>query len=386
MHRFATVIVGAGPAGSYAAHILASTGLSVAVFEEHATVGVPEHCTGLVSASGFNSLALPSNFEKTIVNTIYGAKIYSPSEICIEVERKEPVAYVLNREFFDKKLASLAENSGAELFFNSKVLDFRGNKLFYKCKNRGELAEFKYLIGTDGVLSSVRKALGITIPKEYFVHAYQERVSGSFDKEKVLVFMCKEAKGFFAWLVPENNNIARVGIGVSLGNNPKIAFEKFKRHLSTYVDLEDTLSSFSAIIPVGPPVKAHHFNVLLAGDSAFHTKATTGGGIIFGLKAAFLCAESVKKALLEGKSIKSCETTLSKLEKELLLHWRIRKALNSLSSKAMDKLFLKLKNADISEFLETRGNMDEPSKFVFKMLSIPKFWPALLTFVSKGLF
>src|SRR2546425_11100094 len=43
------VVVGAGPAGLFSALRLARVGRDVVVLEEHATIGQPTHCTGVVS-------------------------------------------------------------------------------------------------------------------------------------------------------------------------------------------------------------------------------------------------------------------------------------------------------------------------------------------------
>ena len=42
-------VVGAGPAGSRTARDLARAGLRVRLLEEHRRVGVPSHCSGLIS-------------------------------------------------------------------------------------------------------------------------------------------------------------------------------------------------------------------------------------------------------------------------------------------------------------------------------------------------
>ena len=44
-------IVGAGPAGSYLAYLLAKQGKEVTILEEHSKVGAPVQCTGIVTHS-----------------------------------------------------------------------------------------------------------------------------------------------------------------------------------------------------------------------------------------------------------------------------------------------------------------------------------------------
>ena len=101
------IIVGAGPAGLITAATIANRGFDVIVLEEHEEVGVPDHCAGLLSSSGLNSLGLkPPN--DVIQNTVDGARIFAPSGKSILVERGQREAYVVDRSKFDSWLADKA--------------------------------------------------------------------------------------------------------------------------------------------------------------------------------------------------------------------------------------------------------------------------------------
>ena len=52
-------IVGGGPGGLHAAHLLARSGFKVVVFEEHASAGDPVHCTGVLAVEAFDEFDLP---------------------------------------------------------------------------------------------------------------------------------------------------------------------------------------------------------------------------------------------------------------------------------------------------------------------------------------
>ncbi|MCD6478268.1 MAG: NAD(P)/FAD-dependent oxidoreductase [Candidatus Diapherotrites archaeon] len=369
----AIVIAGAGPAGLRTASLLAMEGWQVDVIEEHSEVGIPENCSGLLSVSGLNELGIDA--ESCTVNRIYGAEIFSANGTKLTVERQEPVALVVKRSEFDKMLFKEAVKNGANIEFNSKLIDVRRQHIFFQRKARGEAKKARVVVGADGVLSKAREIAGIQIDKKYFVQSYQERVSGTFDKTKVQVYFGSFAKGLFAWIIPESEGIARAGIATSLGINAREAFEEFKHKYSFEFE---TIERQSFMIPLGPPVEEPvKDNILLVGDAAFHVKATTGGGIIFGLNAAQKCAEAITKHLKHGSKLSEYKNLLKPINRELKIHWRIRSYLNSLSDDKLDKLFLKLKKAGIEEFLTEHGDMDRPSMFIGKLLKKPRFWSLL---------
>ena len=53
------LVVGGGPSGLYAADRLARRGMTTIVCEEHATIGDPVHCTGVLATESFDVLGLP---------------------------------------------------------------------------------------------------------------------------------------------------------------------------------------------------------------------------------------------------------------------------------------------------------------------------------------
>ena len=68
-HARDVIVVGGGPAGLAAARSLAGDGRSVLVLEEHAVVGEPVHCTGLLGLDAFDELDLPRETIRTVLRT-----------------------------------------------------------------------------------------------------------------------------------------------------------------------------------------------------------------------------------------------------------------------------------------------------------------------------
>ncbi|MFH1587722.1 MAG: NAD(P)/FAD-dependent oxidoreductase [Candidatus Diapherotrites archaeon] len=365
-------IIGGGPTGLTTAKLLAEQGWECVVLEEHTKIGEPTECTGLISASGVKELGL--DLSECLVNTIYGADIYSPGNYMLSVQRETPVAYLIDRADFDKKLAKEAHAAGVEIKNNSRMININNNSVFFQAKERGELIKAQVIVGADGALSKTREMKFGGKPKQNsFIHAYQVRGQGNFNEKKVNVYLGNYAKGFFAWNSPENKSVSRIGLGTNLGEKIKENFDLFAKEKNF---AEETFNSrISSLIPVGPPLeKAVKENILLVGDAAFQTKSTSGGGIMLGLEAAKACAKTIDNHFKHKKPLENYNKEIEPIKKELRMHWKIRNYLNSLNEAQTDKLFIKLKNAGIEEFLNEEGHMDKPAQFISKLALKPKMW------------
>lgn len=372
-------VIGAGPAGLLTARHLAEQGWNVRVIEEHASVGKPVQCAGLISKSGtfINKLSI----KESIVNEIQGARIYAPDGECLSIHKYETVAYVIDRELFDRECLKEAEKLGVEVRKNCKLIDLRSDTAFVQQNERGEMIKAKVFVGADGVNSKVRSAIGMHMPSESFVNCHQIRAKGSFDRDFVELHFGSFAQNFFAWVIPEGKNNARIGVGTSLKKNAKQCLEEFLKKKGIEVEKTDETAG---LIPIGQPLKeVSKANTLLVGDAAFHTKATTGGGIITGSIGARLAAECITEHLRSGRPLKDYDRAVAReLNKDLLIHWKVRKFLNSQSDDSLNRLFAKLKKAKIEQFLEKYGNMDQPSLFAGKLLANPKTWVMLPEAIS----
>ncbi|MEK6957678.1 MAG: NAD(P)/FAD-dependent oxidoreductase [archaeon] len=364
-------VAGAGPTGTAAAKRLQEKGWDTIILEEHSQVGIPVNCTGLISASGVEELNLRKEVEETLMNKIRGAQIFSPNHEMVEVKRSETVAYVINRGNFDRVLAREATEAGAQLRLNTKLIDVRNETVFVEHKGRGEIVKTKLVVGADGVNSKTRNIMGIKTAFKDFVHAYQVVATGKFDPKYVQVFFGDYSKNFFAWIVPESEERARVGLASTSGNVRK-DFSVFVSEKNISGELCDKCSS---LIPIGEPLKGIvKDNMALVGDAAFQTKATSGGGILLGIEAARILADSIDNHLRNNAPLKNYEKNCSTLNNELRLHWKIRQYMNQKNEDQMDALFRKMNKAKVGEFLSQFGDMDKPSRFVGKIMTKPSMW------------
>ena len=112
--EYDAIIAGAGPAGLLAATKIAEDGYNVLVLEEHQRIGEPDHCAGLLSSSGLESLNLKPP-EEAIQNLVSGARIFAPSGHSILIERGQREAFVIDRRRFDLWLSETARKKGVDI-------------------------------------------------------------------------------------------------------------------------------------------------------------------------------------------------------------------------------------------------------------------------------
>src|SRR5882672_7038691 len=111
MKDFDVLVVGAGPAGSFAAERLARAGKSVALFDGRPD-GEPKACGGGVTAKALK--AWPHLLD-AVGRTVNELEMYAPSGRCLELKLDEPFA-IYSRRAFDSYLLNRAQAAGAVVF------------------------------------------------------------------------------------------------------------------------------------------------------------------------------------------------------------------------------------------------------------------------------
>lgn len=385
-------VIGAGPAGGFSAYLLAKAGMDVQVLEEHATIGEPVACTGVITADVMaKRLQLP---KELIVNRIVKARIIAPNKEFVEVKLKNDI--IINRAGFDRHVAGMAKDAGARFFTNHRFESFsyegsdnnnnRGseknsknneNKKIIaavkdKAKNEIKKVETDYLIGADGPISSVAKSAGLFGNRQFYAGI---QVTIPVDNDNIIDFYPSEDG--IAWLVPENEKVARVGIAAK-----KEANTYFKKFLTAVVGegYEKKIMGWQAgPIPIyDPKLKSatKDGKVLLVGDAATMVKAPTLGGI----NQSLIGAEAAATAIIENKNYE--KLWKKKMGMDLYLSLLMRRAMERFSNAKYNVLvetFTKENNKAILE----NYDRDVPSRFALKLLLKE---PKLLLFAKKAWF
>jgi digeranylgeranylglycerophospholipid reductase len=375
------VVVGGGPCGSYTAYTAAKLGAKVVVCEDHKEIGTPDHCAGHLSISSLKQLGIkiPKN---ALENEIRGANIYSPSGKKFVLRCQSPVTYVVNRELFDKQLAEAAIDAGAEYRFDSRVKSLlfdSGYVKGVKLKTEEKL-ESDMVVDAEGCSSAVLRQAGLTgLRSTMVVRGIQANVDGVQDTEDdmVEVYLGRTvAPDFFAWIIPRKDGTAKVGLATSTGNPRQYLRMFMEKHSVASKKLQKSkIESVSGHpIPLTGPIRKTYANGFLAvGDAAGHVKATTGGGVIFGITCARVAGDVANQAV---KSNDFSETFLSSYQHqwkklvgfELSAMLRMRRMLNSISDKKLDNVVGLCNRFGIDKTLERFGNVDFQGRSIFPML------------------
>ena len=119
-NHYDLIIVGAGPAGLWAAQKAAGAKMKVLVLDRKQEIGPPKRCAEGLGLGWFKRLGLKPNKEWA-VQPIYGATLIAPSGKKIEMRSKKIAGYVLERKIFEKHLAIAAAKSGAKITVKANV-------------------------------------------------------------------------------------------------------------------------------------------------------------------------------------------------------------------------------------------------------------------------
>ncbi|MEP6914952.1 MAG: NAD(P)/FAD-dependent oxidoreductase [Acidobacteriota bacterium] len=292
------VIIGAGPAGLVAARALASEGHDVVVLEEHAGIGVPVHCTGLLGVDAFDEIDLPRH---AILSTTHAARFLAADGTSVFVDAERVRAAVIDRAVFDQSLADDSRAAGAELRAGARVrsIAISDDRVSVSGETEGARVDARVCILACGASYRFNRELGLGVPRAFVQSAQLEAPFEGPDQVEVHLGRAV-APGGFAWTVPflrGNQQFNRVGLMCEEG-----AVARFTEFAATLraryaVNSDPWPSPRMKILPLGPVTKTYGNRLIAVGDAAGLVKPTTGGGIYYSLISGAIAADVLHPAL-----------------------------------------------------------------------------------------
>jgi geranylgeranyl reductase family protein len=205
MNKFDLLIVGAGPAGSFAAELLAKGGAKVALFDGRPE-GEPKACGGGVTSKALKAWPQLLN---AVGRTINELDLYSPSGKKLHLELDEPFA-IYSRVAFDSFLRNRARDAGATVI--SEKVSVRQAKRTHGVWSLITEKAIEYsglvLIGADGANSGIGKKLAGALPPSDMEVAfgYRAPLPANGEAPTVVAFLPKWVG--YAWAFPRPDHIS----------------------------------------------------------------------------------------------------------------------------------------------------------------------------------
>ena len=331
-------VIGAGPAGSTLARLLAKEHIYVDLYQEN---GKPRgYCAGGLGFYAIDKLcqmdsvvcsAIKDSTLETVQNVLIALSLRGQVLDQIYVNAKElyrnSLGVVMDREKFDKLLMDKAVNAGAFL------IDKRAEP-------RELLKQYDFVVDARG-FSAWKPCRG----SEYTVQWWIKR--RTYGPTMVLHFDYVLKSGYY-WYFPAGPTGAKYGFGESLKEYPK----KKRLILETGAKLwrikpwEYEGKTYAAVLPLCGKVRLYEEGVFYVGTAAGFIDPATGAGIRYAIESAHALADAIKNSRSKTVARVRYYINTVKLRTEIKTLWRIRK---HIIEKDMARLFTWAKKLDVSK-------------------------------------
>lgn len=369
------IVVGAGPAGLYTALLVAEEGLDVLVLEEHAEVGAPTHCTGIVSAETYDLYKIPDDI---VLHRPSRCIVFGPGGGSVEFHNPGEEIAVLDRAGLDRSLALSAAEAGVSVLTGTRASDVQIRPAFGEVATTdGQRLRTRVVVLACGVGYRFNRALGFQLPAAV-LHAAQIEIEAEPADALEIHLGRRVAPEGFAWLVPlRRSEQPRLKAGVLLRGDAC-------RHLNGFLDRPEIRrrlreapgTPIRRLAPVGPTRRTYGDRVVAVGDAAGLTKPVTGGGIFFSLLSARLAAETLVDAFgaddLGARRLSRYERRWrERLLPEIRAGGWFRRLLANLADRELDTFVAALRSADVQSLIEKTAKFNWHRSVIRAILAQP---------------
>src|SRR6185437_1504169 len=229
IEKFDVLIVGAGPAGCAAAHMISGNGLRIALIEKE-VFPRDKICGDALSSDvtkQFHMISEPlteklNQFQEKIPSN--GVRFFTPKHQNLDIKFDQPKdifggGFVSKRIDFDNFFFSeTAKLPDVTVFQNQKIIsvDNKGDAIFLQSATKTFQAPVA--LGADGAHSVLNKRLTQNkVEKNHYcagVRQYFSNVKGFHPENHIELHFYKEILPGYLWVFPLADNKANVGLGM----------------------------------------------------------------------------------------------------------------------------------------------------------------------------
>jgi flavin-dependent dehydrogenase len=323
------LIIGAGPAGSVSAALLARRGHQVLVLERQK---FPRFSIGesllacsmeLIEEAGMVEAVMAQGFQFKNGAVFDREGLFSEFNFAEKSCAGYPFTFQVPRADFDATLAAEAQRAGAHIRFETEItaVDFSGPRA--RVTSRGpdgssEVHEPRFVLDASGFGRTLPRLLDLERPSTFppraavFCHVRDRAVSGSFDRQKIRVGIHPTDHSIWSWLIPFSNGLSSVGIVASIERHRArtgTLDEQFWQAVRAEPRLRELLSDAETVRPVGELIgyaatvtRLHGPHYALLGNAAEFLDPVFSSGVTIALKSASLAARVLDRQL-RGDSV-----------------------------------------------------------------------------------
>ena len=382
------VVIGAGPAGSLTARLLAEAGRDVVLLEEHEIIGAPVHCTGLLGLDAFTEFALP---KQLVLGRAGAARLWGAAGQCVTVHSDRVEAAVIDRVALDQLLAERARTAGVEIHLGCRAESVAVGPRGVTVRARGldRPIEARACVLACGASYRFHRQLGLGFPAVFLQSAQLEIPCCSVSQIEVR-FGRAVAPGGFAWLVPlQRDGVPSARIGLMATAKSRDRFSTFLAWLGREVGAgRSAVQPNFKMLPLGPVSRTYGDRVVAVGDAAGLVKPTTGGGIYYGLVSGTLAARVLEGALerdrLDASQLRKYEAAWQRrLGQEIRIGLAFRRIAASLTDESIDDLIELARVNGVVPLLQKTASFNWHRKAAVALLGHPAFRKIVFGSVSR---
>jgi flavin-dependent dehydrogenase len=317
--EYDVVIVGSGPAGAAVAKALSGQSLDTVILER-AKLPRYKMCSGMLFPSALPIIA--EDFGEIPEEVYSEPSHFLGARVCLEMDMpfvEMPLGGMAGEDAMsDEKTINakrpefdywLCRQSDASIVDECAFKGFREQgHITVAAKHRGDDAEIKtkYLVGADGAMSSVRKAISRDFDKGLrLIPNYEEWYIGTIDLEPgwFYMFYDRQITGFFATLIHKDGMIIAV-TGAEQKESAKEYFARFRKFLEERhrLKVEETVKSHACVLHDMSATDNYFLgdrNILLVGEAGGFNRAAEG--ITPALITGKVAGESILKSIETGE-------------------------------------------------------------------------------------
>jgi flavin-dependent dehydrogenase len=239
----------------------------------------------------------------------------------IDARKNEPIIAMVLRNRFDAGLVSLAQQSGTTFLGGKEVVRIDTSTNHARVTlNDGTTVDASYIVGADGMWSTLAKQLGephtnqfsgMCVIEEYPIA--QETMDQLFGEERCIhIHFNIFGMAGYGWVFPKKEH---VNIGLCEFRHALPSLQEKKNLKTLYVQylsilkekklIPQTLQSQNlrgGVFPTHPLARTYGMRTVLCGDAAGLTNPLTGEGIYYAMVSGEIAGKVLANTLANGKA------------------------------------------------------------------------------------